>query len=242
MAIFFIIAFILLVGRRSPTASTRGSTRTARGTGNERARVLTRATLGQCGRAGVSFSSRRWPWALSATAWPRRQWGDMGNRAASAGASTHAGHAGGAPATLGGHPVAGHFKPDGTKLADCRRHSACFEQAFGNLAYYEGPKRALAVFAEECSETDPTGRVCHRIAHALGAGALARLQGRRRLAGVRRRLVRRAGRATTTDPRARVRGRARRTTSPRSSRRSARRAVAERISSPTSASTGSGTG
>ena len=73
--------------------------------------------------------------------------------------------------------VAAGFEPDDTKLADCNAgDSGCFEQAFGNLAYREGPKRALAVFAEKI-ETDPTVRVCHRIAHALGAGALAHYRG-----------------------------------------------------------------
>jgi mono/diheme cytochrome c family protein len=72
--------------------------------------------------------------------------------------------------------VAAAFEPDDTKLADCNADSDCFEQAFGNLAYREGPKRALAVFAEMI-ETDPTVRVCHRIAHALGAGALAHFRG-----------------------------------------------------------------
>ena len=72
--------------------------------------------------------------------------------------------------------VAAAFEPDATKLADCKTDSACFEQAFGNLAYYQGPKRALAVFTRMI-ETDPTVRVCHRIAHALGAGALAHYKG-----------------------------------------------------------------
>ena len=72
--------------------------------------------------------------------------------------------------------VAAAFEPDDTKLADCKGNSTCFEQAFGNLAYFEGPKRALAVFAEKI-EADPTVRVCHRIAHALGAGGLAHYDG-----------------------------------------------------------------
>ena len=72
--------------------------------------------------------------------------------------------------------VAAAFEPDGTKLADCKADSACFEQAFGNLAYNEGPKRALAVFADKI-ETDQTVSVCHRIAHSLGAGGLAHYEG-----------------------------------------------------------------
>ena len=73
--------------------------------------------------------------------------------------------------------VAAAFEPDSTELSDCEAGDAdCFGQAFGNLAYEEGPKRALAVFAEKI-ETDPTVRVCHRIAHQLGAGGLAHYDG-----------------------------------------------------------------
>lgn len=73
--------------------------------------------------------------------------------------------------------VAAAFEPDGTTLEACGEgDAACFEQAFGNLAYSDGPKRALAVF-EQKIETDPTVRVCHRIAHALGAGGLAHYDG-----------------------------------------------------------------
>ena len=72
--------------------------------------------------------------------------------------------------------VAAAFEPDDTKLADCKGNSSCFEQAFGNLAYAEGPKRALEVFAEKI-ETDPAVAVCHRIAHTLGAGGLAHYDG-----------------------------------------------------------------
>jgi len=73
--------------------------------------------------------------------------------------------------------VAASFKPDDTTLADCKQgDSSCFEQAFGNLAFNEGPKRALAVFTKKI-DIDPTVRVCHRIAHALGAGALAHYNG-----------------------------------------------------------------
>ena len=53
----------------------------------------------------------------------------------------------------------------------------CFQQAFGNLAYHKGPKKALAVFTKMI-DTDPTVHVCHRIAHAIGAGALAYYHGK----------------------------------------------------------------
>ncbi len=49
-----------------------------------------------------------------------------------------------------------------TKLADCKADSACFEQAFGNLAYYEGPKRALAVFTGRSRPIRPSRLPPHR--------------------------------------------------------------------------------
>jgi len=41
---------------------------------------------------------------------------------------------------------AGPFKPDGTTIAACEQSNKpfCFRQAFGNLAYKEGPEKALA--------------------------------------------------------------------------------------------------
>jgi cytochrome c553 len=36
------------------------------------------------------------------------------------------------------------FKPNGQKLSDCHGDYACYKQAFGNLAYYDGPATALA--------------------------------------------------------------------------------------------------
>jgi hypothetical protein len=72
------------------------------------------------------------------------------------------------------HPVAGSFKPDATKLADCDGQR-CFEQAFGNIAYYKGPTRALAAFDAKYGDfSDPN---CHRVAHAIGSASLARHKG-----------------------------------------------------------------
>src|SRR5919106_982668 len=60
--------------------------------------------------------------------------------------------------TLPLHPVAGGFKPDRTKLADCDG-PRCVEQAFGNIAYYQGPQRALAAFDARYGDfSDPS---CH---------------------------------------------------------------------------------
>jgi hypothetical protein len=72
------------------------------------------------------------------------------------------------------HPVAGGFKPDATRLADCEG-PRCIEQAFGNIAYYRGPTRALAAFDAKYGDfADPE---CHRVAHSIGSASLARNKG-----------------------------------------------------------------
>jgi hypothetical protein len=76
------------------------------------------------------------------------------------------------------HPTAGTFVRDSTKLTSCATDPTCYEQAFGNLAYDEGPRRALAVFAKSIDTNRTVAADCHRIAHLIGAGALARLRGR----------------------------------------------------------------
>jgi len=74
------------------------------------------------------------------------------------------------------HPVAGNFKPDKTKLSDCK-DERCYEQAFGDVAYYQGPKAALALFQHEMSTDSAINSGCHPIAHYIGAGTLARFHG-----------------------------------------------------------------
>jgi len=73
------------------------------------------------------------------------------------------------------HPVAGSFKPDATALGDCSAEELmCLEQAYGNIAYRSGPKRALAVLEDEVgTETND----CHRVAHNIGSASLARYKG-----------------------------------------------------------------
>ena len=71
------------------------------------------------------------------------------------------------------HPVAQSFTPDGTQLDECS-DQPCFEQAFGNVAYYRGPKAALTLFDETLEAGDPS---CHRIAHVIGAASLSRYEG-----------------------------------------------------------------
>ena len=81
----------------------------------------------------------------------------------------------------GGKPVIVPFVPDDTKVESCT-DSACFERAFGNLAYREGPKPALALFEQKMASDPVVEAGCHRIAHAIGAGALAGLGGKPGLA------------------------------------------------------------
>ena len=79
--------------------------------------------------------------------------------------------------TLPAHPVAGNFKPDDTKLAECRGDQRCYEQALGNIAYYEGPPAAFRVF-DQAMQSDTAFRSgCHRVAHTIGSAALARYHG-----------------------------------------------------------------
>jgi hypothetical protein len=77
---------------------------------------------------------------------------------------------------LNPHPVAGSFRPDDTKLASCEDR-ACWEQAFGNVAYDEGPKRALELFDEAIASNPEVEAGCHRMAHMIGSAALARYEG-----------------------------------------------------------------
>ncbi len=80
----------------------------------------------------------------------------------------------GGASTLPLHPIAGTFKPDGRKLANCS-DQACFEQAYGNVAYHQGAKAAIALVERQfAAGADPN---CHRIVHAVGAASLARNEG-----------------------------------------------------------------
>jgi mono/diheme cytochrome c family protein len=86
--------------------------------------------------------------------------------------------AGASGADAGAQPVVGTFEPDDTELAGCATgDQACLEQGFGNKAYEEGPKAALAEFDRRIATEPEVERGCHRIAHAIGFGALARYGG-----------------------------------------------------------------
>src|SRR5262245_56178548 len=72
------------------------------------------------------------------------------------------------------HPIVGNFVPDATQLSDCS-DEACFQQAFGNISYREGPKPALALASRLYHHgADPA---CHRVSHFIGAAALVRFNG-----------------------------------------------------------------
>lgn len=76
------------------------------------------------------------------------------------------------PAPL--HPVINDFRLDGTGITDCS-DAGCFQQAFGNIAYREGPKAALRLVDEVYGNgSDPA---CHRVTHVIGAASLARFGG-----------------------------------------------------------------
>jgi mono/diheme cytochrome c family protein len=77
----------------------------------------------------------------------------------------------------GGGSVAAGFKPDNTKLSDCTADFRCFEQAFANISYKDGPKAALDLFDQKIKTPGPIESDCHRIAHAIGGGALSHYKG-----------------------------------------------------------------
>ncbi len=82
-------------------------------------------------------------------------------------------------ATAAGAGSAGKisFEPDDKKVEDCGQDAACFEQAFGNLAYEEGPGAALEKLAEMQSSNPVVAGGCHPIAHKIGAGGLLHFEG-----------------------------------------------------------------
>jgi cytochrome c553 len=67
------------------------------------------------------------------------------------------------------------FKPDGTTVADCEKtgKAFCYRQAFGNLAYKEGPEKALALLATDDRRISGVHSDCHQISHWVGHAGLA---------------------------------------------------------------------
>src|SRR5919201_6233022 len=60
------------------------------------------------------------------------------------------------------------FHPNGVKLSDCHGDYACYKQAFGNIAYYEGPQAALTRLASSMRSNRLVDGGCHQIAHEIG--------------------------------------------------------------------------
>jgi hypothetical protein len=75
------------------------------------------------------------------------------------------------------HPVAGQFVADDTRLEECAGSYGCLEQAFGNVAYREGPKAALRLFDTRLPVDANVERDCHRIVHTIGSAAFALYDG-----------------------------------------------------------------
>jgi Cytochrome C oxidase, cbb3-type, subunit III len=77
----------------------------------------------------------------------------------------------------GGSASATAFHPNSEKLSDCHGDYACFKQAFGNLAYNDGPATALARLASYMQTNETVRSGCHQIAHAIGHAGYARYRG-----------------------------------------------------------------
>ena len=67
-----------------------------------------------------------------------------------------------------------YFKPDNTTIAGCEHSNKpfCYRQAFGNLAYKEGPHKALAVLAADDRTMPGVHADCHQISHWVGHAGL----------------------------------------------------------------------
>ena len=86
--------------------------------------------------------------------------------------------AGGGSSTGSGGPQKFTFEPDDKKIEDCAGNGECLQQAFGNLAYEDGPAEALERL-DQMQTSDPAVRAaCHPIAHKIGAGGLLHFDGK----------------------------------------------------------------
>jgi hypothetical protein len=75
------------------------------------------------------------------------------------------------------HPSAGPFRPDQTTVRECRDEPACYQQAFGNLAFARGPGVALRRFDTAIRTNGVVRAHCHPMVHVIGSAALARMRG-----------------------------------------------------------------
>jgi cytochrome c553 len=79
-----------------------------------------------------------------------------------------------ADSTKGSKATVPTFHPDKTKLADCDGDLVCFRQAFGNISYDDGPKKALSMLDSEGRKNPAIQGDCHQIAHEIGHAAYVR--------------------------------------------------------------------
>lgn len=72
--------------------------------------------------------------------------------------------------------VTARYEPDDTRLAQCDgpRDQPCYQQAFANHAYRDGPRRALKLLGSRMQTDRAVANGCHRIAHSMGGAALVR--------------------------------------------------------------------
>jgi cytochrome c553 len=80
-------------------------------------------------------------------------------------------------AAMRGNAVVGPFEPDEQELGGCSDVD-CRRQAFGNVAYREGPQAALDRFEAEQRSDPAVESDCHRIGHTIGAASLEHFEGR----------------------------------------------------------------
>jgi cytochrome c553 len=72
------------------------------------------------------------------------------------------------------------FKADSTTIANCGKKTegfGCYRQAFGNLAYKEGPKAALDTLQTDSRTVPGVQADCHQISHWVGHAGLAYYHG-----------------------------------------------------------------
>ena len=67
------------------------------------------------------------------------------------------------------------FHPDDTTVESCQHSNKpfCYRQAFANLAYKEGPQKALQVLSGDDQSMPAVHSDCHQITHWVGHGGLA---------------------------------------------------------------------
>jgi hypothetical protein len=78
------------------------------------------------------------------------------------------------------HPAAGQFHANATMLSRCQTNGSfgCYEQAFGNIAFRQGPNKAFAELSTLLARNLPAVRAdCHTITHLIGSATLARFHG-----------------------------------------------------------------